>query len=183
MMLEIVTRHILGRPTMLAANMDSIRRMVYPADVEVKQTLLIDDVGRGMAWAQTQLAGFEPIGDYVWLLDDDDRAICPHLAECIRDEAMQATDAVFVRVNHKAPLGILPKPAYWGRAPEEGQIGGTSVIATRALWQQCRGAWASGRYEADADFVKAVYEAADRISWHDCVAAECQRPQSMGAPE
>jgi len=182
-MLEIVTRHTIGRPNMLAANMDSVRAMVYPADTEVKQTLLVDDIGRGVAWANGQLAEFDPTGDYVWLLDDDDRAICPHVAECIRDEAALETDAVFLRMNHKAPLGILPSVSDWGKAPQEGRIGGSSVIVSRALWLECRDAWRPGRYESDADFVKAVYEAAERISWHDCIASECQRPQSQGAPE
>lgn len=183
MMLEIVTRHLTGRPTMLAANMDSVRALVYPADTEVKHTLLIDDVGRGVPWANGQLADYDPMGDYVWLLDDDDRAICPHVAECVRDEAALETDAVFLRMNHKAPLGILPSVSDWGQPPVEGRIGGSSVIVSRALWLECRDAWQPGRYESDADFVKAVYQAAERIAWHDCVASECQRPQSQGAPE
>lgn len=177
--LEVVTRHIPTRPNMLVRNRASVAKL----GLGVKQTLLVDHDQRGVAWANWQLSQFEPVGDYVWLLDDDDRAICPHIAECVREEAAQETDAVFLRMNHKASLGILPNVADWGKAPQEGRIGGSSVIVSRELWQECRGAWAAGRYESDADFVKAVYEAAERISWHDCIASECQRPQSQGAGE
>jgi hypothetical protein len=68
MLLEIVTRHIQGRPAMLAANMASVKALAKGAPDLVKQTILLDEVGRGVSWANAQLAEFEPVGDYVWLL-------------------------------------------------------------------------------------------------------------------
>ena len=179
-MLEIVTRHLTTRPTMLERNQASVDRY---ADEDVMQTLIVDNVGRGVAWANEQMAEFTPVADYVWLLDDDDEAVCPHLPECLtRIVEQTAPDLVMVQMDHGQGVGVLPSGFLWGSPPQEGRIGCSAFITSKEHWMECRGAWTS-RYAGDSDFVRAAYALADEVVWHKCVVSKCQRANSNGAPE
>lgn len=176
--LEIVTR-CYKRPVMLAANQASLAALT---DGDWTQTLLVDHVGIGVAAANAALAGFEPTGDYVWVLDDDDLCIYPELVYDIKMlQSGSAPDAIFVRFNH-GWLGVLPMPAFWRARPECGRIGGSGVIVRRDLWMRCRDAWRTERYESDCDYLQAVYANATNIHWHDIIAGRVQRI-SRGAAE
>ena len=74
--LEIVTR-CFRRPTLLQKNIEALAAQTCD---DWEQTFLIDDIGRGVNWANESLAGYAPhlTGQYIWLLDDDD--ICTYCA-------------------------------------------------------------------------------------------------------
>jgi len=182
MLLEIVTRHILGRPTMLAANMASVEAMKNSAPGMVKQTLLLDDVGRGVAWANAQLAEFEPEGDYIWLLDDDDVAIDTELPRALLEMSTRNPDLVMMRMDHGPGVGILPDAWHWKKRPMRGQFGCSSFITGAEHWRRCRQAW-NANYAADADFLCYAFDHTIDIEWRDVVASRCQRANSNGAPE
>lgn len=180
MMLEVVTRHLPGRPTYLRANMYSVRAM----GETVRQTILPDDVGRGVGWANTQMREFDPVGDYVWMLDDDDMATCPNLSECVEQLAARFDpDLIMLRMDHGFPFGVLPSRDDFGqRLPDEGGIGVSAFITKRAHWLRNRACWGD-RYAGDYDFIKRAFETADVICWHDCIASRCQHGQNNGAVE
>ena len=69
---------------MLAANQESLRRQTSEAWI---QTVLVDDLGRGVEWANQRLGAYAPMlaGDYVWVLDDDDLCTRPTLVEEIAE--------------------------------------------------------------------------------------------------
>lgn len=179
-MLEVVTRTF-RRPTMLAANKASVADQVGGS---VKHTILVDQFGAGVPAANAGLATFEPVGDYVWILDDDDVCIYPHLAVDLARiaDTHRNPPAVIVRMDHGS-LGVLPHDGIWGVAVHEAGIGTSGIITRRDVWMQHRQAWASARYASDYDFIAAVWAACGpQIVWHDVVASRVQRI-SHGQPE
>ena len=178
--LQVVTRTY-KRPTMLAANMASIAAL----GSDVRHTLLRDEKGIGVAAANAQLAEFEPVARYVWVLDDDDVCTYDNLLADLKYLAwlQNAPPAFIVRMDHGPELGILPNAVGWRKAPREAGIGCSAIITRRDVWMRHRQAWATGRYAADFDFISAVWESWQRtIVWHDVVASRCQRI-SRGLPE
>ena len=168
--LEIVTRTF-RRPGMLRRNVESVRALAG----SWRQVFLADLDGLGVAWANAQLAHYEPVGEWVWVLDDDD--LCAHATlaqEVAAIAAVHDPQVIVVKFDH-GELGVLPRVQYWGVLPPEGQIGGSSVIVRRAWWMQYRQAWASGRYAADHDFIAALWRGGPVIYWHDVVAGRVQR--------
>lgn len=172
--LEVVTR-CYQRPNMLMKNVDSITRQ---RDPDCVHTLLVDNIGLGVAVANAQLATFAPEGDYVWVLDDDDECIYPELVQDVKEFA--GIPVIVVRMDH-GDLGVLPPLALWEQPPVEGQIGCSALITRADVWLAERAAWASGRYASDFDFASAVLTHWPAV-WLDIVASRVQR-RSIGAPE
>lgn len=179
--LEILTRTFNQRPQMLAINQASLRRLTDP---DWTQTMLVDDAGRGIGWASRNMAAYAPrlVGEYIWVLDDDDTCIHAPLVEELKFiHADSDPDVIMVRMDHGGGR-VLPDDAHWGGAPEQGFIGCSAPIVRRAVWQAHAGAWASDRYTSDFDFVSAVWASQPAVYWHDVVASRVMK-QSFGAPE
>lgn len=178
--LEILTR-CYRRPAMLAANMASVERL----GVDVEHTLMPDLVGRGIGWASEQLAtragGLR--GEYIWILDDDDKCIRATLVEELQAiVAERDPDVIMLRMDH-GPLGVLPDDDVWGKQPVCGRIGVSAYVVRREVFQKHAGAWRPGHYASDFDFINAIFgDPAASICWHDVVASQVQRI-SQGRPE
>lgn len=178
--LEILTRHYTKRPNMLAANQASLATQT---DADWVQTLLVDDVGRGVAWANANLGTVASrlVGDYIWILDDDDLCTCPTLVEELKQiVVLVAPDVIFLRMDH-GPLGVLPSDQDWRKAPRWGGIGMSAFVVRRAIWQQHAHAWREV-YEADYRFIDDVWQGQHHVYWHDIVASRITR-RSVGRPE
>lgn len=173
---EVVTR-CYRRPGYLKNNRESLEAQTF-ADWE--QTLLVDDVGIGLDAANRQLATFEPDGEYVWILDDDDMAARDTLFEEVHDLVQQTgADMVIVKMDHGA-RGILPAP--WQFEPSAGLIGVSAAFIRRDLWQKCAEAWQRPGYDSDGFFMCEVFRQAEQVAWHDVIGSRVQRI-SLGAPE
>ena len=174
-LLEIVTRHLPSRVEALAANQASLQALKG----DWVQTLLVDEERRGVSWANRRLAMFEPVGKYVWILDDDDLAVYPDLVVDLRRLTLDGhQDMIMVQIDH-CLLGTLPDASLWGRTPQEGHISSSSAIVRREHWIACRGAW-TDRYAGDYDFMAEAYARAWRRVWHPVIA--CHIPHvSQGA--
>jgi len=178
--LEILTR-CYKRPAGLARNQASLRAQ---SDPDYIQTLLIDDQGIGVAAANARLASVEPVGQYVWVLDDDDFCTDTRLIERLKmltGTMRTAPAAVVVRMDH-GELGVLPALEDWGRAPAEGGIGASALIVRADVWRHYADRWASARYASDYDFASAVLRGETNVVWVDWVASAISR-RSIGAPE
>lgn len=178
--LEIVTRTY-RRPGYLADNIASVQAL----GSDVRHTILRDEQGMGVAAANARLADCTPTAEYVWVLDDDDVCIYEDLVADLRGiVALHGkVPAVIVRMDHGAPLGVLPKDWDWQQPPQEAGIGCSGMITRRDVWLRHRHAWASGRYASDFDFIWSVWATWQRaIVWHDIIASRCQRI-SRGLPE
>lgn len=177
MFLEIITRHVPARAGLLAANVASLEAQT---DGDWQQTLLVDEVGRGIGWAQAQLASFAPSGDYVWLLDDDNECLRPTLVAELKAMAAGRPDVIMLRTE-RGRLGVIPQNGYWQRPPAHMHVDAACYVVRREIWERNRAAWLSARYQSDYDFIAAVFAAGVRVSWHDVVASRAQRI-SLGAP-
>ena len=177
---EIITRAF-RRPTMLAVNQRSLAASTY---TKWKQTLFVDEVGIGVPAANAMLASVDVTGDYIWILDDDDRLTSPNALERVANKlnnSYASVDAIVVQMDH-GRLGVLPSYAFWHKVPPRGQIGVSSVIASRQFWYRYRDRFLSARYDSDYDYVSAVLSSGGNIIWHDGIVSEVQRI-SRGAPE
>lgn len=188
--LEILTR-CYKRPRMLAINQASLTTQTDPDWV---QTLLPDLIGRGIGWSMENMANYasELVGDYIWILDDDDMCICPTLVADLKSIWVSSgPDVIMVKMDHEGV--ILPGERTWGHAPVYGQIGVSAFIVKREVWQaNCR-AFIPGWYGSDFSFINeiwgnnpqfdmAMWITPPKIYWFDCVASRMQR-HSLGKEE
>lgn len=165
---------------MLAANQASLQAQT---DGDWVQTLLMDRERRGIAWATENLTRYAPmlVGDYVWLLDDDDLCILPTFVAGLREIAvLNAPDVVFVRMDHGGGR-ILPS-ARWGKSPRLSEIGVSAYVVRRDVWQAHAGAWTPGKYTSDFEFINSIWQSRPVTFWWDVVASRCIR-QSEGKAE
>lgn len=177
-LIEVLTRTY-KRPKMLAVNQASLARQTYQS---YTQTLLNDPVGRGVGWSHRNLASYAPflVGDYIWVLDDDDECIRPIFFEELRGILEERTpDVIFVKMDH-GERGILPLKC-WGCEPFAGGIGSAASIVKREIWQRHADAWGD-HYAGDFDFIKAIWDSQASVYWFDVIASRVQRI-SLGAPE
>ena len=189
--LEVLTR-CYKRPAMLAANVASLQAQT---DADWTQTFLVDDVGIGINATHERMAAHAPrlVGDYVWILDDDDLCTCPTLAADLkRIAAEHDPDVIMLKMDH-GDGRILPDAATWGDGPACSRIGCSAYVVRRALWQTHASAMVPGWYGSDFSFINSVFGnnpalglapwlPQPRIYWHDCVASMVQ-VQSFGKAE
>jgi hypothetical protein len=179
--LEVLTRTFNARPHLLRINQESLRRQTDPDWV---QTLLVDDVGRGIDWASENLAAYAPhlVGEYIFILDDDDTCILPTLVEELKFIVADSNpDVIMIRMDHGAGH-ILPGDDTWLRPPVLGQIGCSAFVVRREVWQRHARAMEHGHYASDYDLIAAIWQSQPTVYWHDVVASRVMR-QSFGRAE
>ncbi len=188
--LEILTR-VYRRPQLLAINVESLR---HQTDDDWQQTYLVDNVGRGINWSCVNMAAHAPdlVGDWIWILDDDDMCTCPTLvADLKRIVAEHDPDVIMVRMDH-GPT-VLPDARSWGDEPIHGQIGVSAYIVRRSVWQAHAGALVPGWYGSDYSLINSIFGnnpamamapwvRPPKVYWHDCIASRVQ-VQSFGKAE
>lgn len=175
--LEVLTR-CYRRPMMLQRNVNSLGRQT---DGDWKQTLLIDDVGRGIGWSYRNMAAYAPalVGEYIWILDDDDECIRETFVAELKERTAAGPEIVFVRMDH-GRLGILPRSG-WGKQPFQGDMGCSAFVMRRDVWQAHAGKLGA-HYAGDYEFIAAAFAATTGHVWWDVVASRVQRI-SHGIPE
>jgi len=178
--LEILTRSFGGRPHMFAAQQVSLAAQT---DRDFVHTVLMDSERCGLVWATENMGAYAPrlIGDWVWILDDDDLCTLPGFVAGLKQIAtLNAPDVMFVRMDHGAGR-ILPS-ARWGKSPRVAEIGVSAFVVRRDVWQAHAGAWTPGKYTSDFEFIDSIWQARPIIYWWDVVASRVQQ-QSMGKAE
>lgn len=137
----------------------------------------MDAYARGVDFANGQMSErnwSDVQGEYVLILDDDDLLADPELIAnlkylCI---AHDYPELFMVKMDH-GPFGVLPAETWLG-APQRGRQGCSSVIACRPLFLKAVKSYKPA-YDGDYDYVKACYESAKDIIWHDTVATQVQQ--------
>lgn len=178
MLIEVLTR-CFRRPNFLAVNRASLAAQT---DNDYIQTLLVDDVGRGIAWSYENLAAYAPklTGEYIWILDDDDQAVSQTLIADLKAIAKaHSPDVIMLKMDH-GELGVLPNKC-WHKQPELGGIGCSAFVVKRQIWQRHAKHFGS-HYAGDFDFIASIFARDYEIYWFDCVASRIQR-RSLGAVE
>lgn len=179
--LQVLTR-CYRRPRMLWSN---IRSLEAQTDPDWQQTFLLDGEGRGVGAAQAALANFAPYvtGEYILILDDDDRLIRPRLVQEVKAIASEHhPNVIMVRMDHRNGR-VLPDDSHWQREPQLSYIGMSAFIVKRSVWQRHAPVFGGAKYTSDFEFIDAVFASGDPdIYWHDVIASQVQRT-SMGLPE
>lgn len=166
MFLQILTRHLVNRPTSLLRCQQSLLNQTYGG---WGQTLLIDDVGRGVEWANRNLAHYASrlTGDYIWILDDDDICIERDFVRQLQFWCADNPDVVMVRGDY-ANHGVLPDGDYWGKRPVLNHVGSSNFIVRRDVWQEYADTWPNA-LAGDFAFIDAVFESDPYVKWWDKV--------------
>lgn len=135
-----------------------------------------DDYGRGVKWADANLADAIPqtAGRYIWLVDDDD--LLDPDAVAIITQAIQARDCpgVVVVKGTFAQLGILPRDNVWHKSPVLGSISGQNVIVRRDLALKHCCAWRDDPM-GDYGYCMRLWADEPRIEWLNQVIVHQQR--------
>lgn len=176
--LEVLTRTY-KRPNMLAVNKASLRAQT---DDDYIQTLLDDPTGYGIGWSYTNMAAYAPylMGNYIWILDDDDATVSLTLIADLKAIVKAHTpDVIMLKMDH-GELGILPNK-YWQQYPVLGDIGCSAFVVWRKVWQQ-HAKYFGSHYAGDFDFIDSIFARDYEIYWFDCVASRVQK-RSLGEPE
>lgn len=176
--LEVLTRTFGKRPGYLKRCTESLHKLT---DRDWTQRVLVDDAIRGVAWANHNLSTVDAVGEWVWVLDDDDLCCYADLLADLRQiEAAQHPDVVMVRSFH-GNHGMLPPELLWGQRPIMGRIGGSCVITRRDVWQEHRKGW-HACYAGDFWFINGMWDAGLTFAWLPVTAA--YQPKFMnGASE
>lgn len=175
--LQVITRTFGARPTLLARNRASLAAL---DDSDWEQSLVVDTVGRGVAWANTNLATVKATGEYVWVLDDDDVCANPALIGTLK--AHRGAPVIVCRATH-ARFGVLPHDAHWGGPPVPADFGWSNLFVRSDVWEAHRQFLAQcDVYEADYLFAAHLWAEAAPWQWCDVVAAHYPRV-SAGAGE
>lgn len=177
--LEVITRHYTKRPNLLQDNQASLDAQT---DDDWVQTLLVDDVGRGVPWANYQMGQYGPclIGEYIWVLDDDDVCVCEtFVADLKAIVAQHNPDVIISKIDAG---GVIPPPELWKRQPTVCKIGMASFVVRRAVWQaHAHKFWP--KLAADFNFINDVWlHGGYKWYWHDQLVMRIQQV-GRGRPE
>lgn len=172
--LEVITRHLYSRPTLLARNRASLEEQTDP---DYEQTILTDSQGHGLESANHRIALHmrRVRGEYIWILDDDDICIAPTLiADLKRIVAEEDPHVIMLRMDH-GPRGVLPPTYLWGQTPEKGKIGSSAFVVRANVFRAFCDYWRAPS-AADYAFIHAVFtQTADlRVAWHFLTASRVQ---------
>jgi hypothetical protein len=177
--LEVITRHYTRRPNLVQDNFASLDAQTCDDWV---QTLLVDDVGHSVEWANYWLGKYGPNleGDYIWVLDDDDICVRDTFVEEIA-HIVQAhnPDVIICKIDAN---GVIPPPQLWGKPPQITQIGMACFVVRREVWQEYADAFWP-KLAADFNFINAVWQAGKyEWYWHDQLVMKIQQV-GRGRPE
>ena len=174
--LSVVTR-CYKRPDMLAKNKASLRGQT---DQDFEQLFIVDEVGRGIGWANQSLATAAPAGDYVMVLDDDDLLTDYRAIELLKVAATDEPELVIFKAHH-GPLGVLPSATVWEKRPIRGNIGGCDFISRRDVWEKhitAFGTMACGDYH----YLRSLWQDEPEVVWLNEQLAAVQQI-GKGRPE
>jgi hypothetical protein len=148
--LHIITRHLTTRPKLYAAHIAALDAQSVDDFIV---TTIRDNRGRGVAWAQTQMKYVHAVGEWVWVLDDDDLAALDAVQNIITAiETNRSYDALLFQFDHNG--AILPS-FFDDGLPREGYVGVPSLVVKRDVWMQSRQDFGA-RYAGDWDWISAV---------------------------
>ena len=178
--LEILTRTG-RRPNALQCNVASLASQT---DRDFKQTYLVDEVGRGVAWANKNLGNYASnlTGDFIWILDDDDECTYADLIKDLKEiVAGNSPDAVMCKVIY-CDFGELPPYDLWGKSPEFASISMSNFFVKREIYQQYSYAFPES-LGGDHAFISEIFRQENiKIYWWDQVVMRIMQI-GRGAPE
>lgn len=142
-----------------------------------------DRVGEGIDGMFARVVASSPTfqGEYVYILQDDD---------WLADAKVIADVKAFIEANDKPPVIIcqsrkhhLRLPTKWGTLPPwAGTIDLGNFIVRKDIFQVYREGLLTGRYEADFDFIRRIWDAGIEFTWYPRLICESDQ-FGQGQPE
>jgi len=167
------------RPTFLALCVESVEEQTIRAEI---QHIVVEDlVGVGIegmfAEIPAHLAEFE--GEYVYVLQDDDRLAAPDVVQVVKQFVRQRQYPEVVMVKSRKGGGRLP--TYWGERPVECHVDLGNYVVRCDVFRDHVSEFGS-RYNGDFDFIDGLWTAGHRFEWCDVMFARAMA-RGLGRPE
>jgi hypothetical protein len=181
MFLEILTR-CYKRPNLLLNNQASLDSQTSS---DWSQTLLIDDVGHGVRWANRRLWYYAPQleGDYIWILDDDDVCTVPTFVSDLKQIVKKNKPLLIMVRGEIENMGIVPSDNFWQDTPQKYRIGMSNFVVERETFQRYANCFLYD-LAGDYSFISCTYNSIpkDKVYWFDKVVMRTQQ-KGNGKPE
>ena len=178
--LTIITRTIPERNEKLDRNIASANRQT---SLNFLHWFLHDPDRLGVGESYRRIAELAPllVSRYVFILDDDDELIDNDFVRKILPIAYEYNPAVImVKMDHGAPLGVLPDAEHWRYpVPVLGKFGVSSFVVRTDVFKKCAHGF-TPTYDGDFNFLFTVFQATGDIYWLDCIASKTQNGASRG---
>jgi hypothetical protein len=120
-------------------------------------------------------------GDYVLVLDDDDRIVAETFIAELKEASRQGADLIMLRMEI-VPGFVVPEPDMLYLPPVVGHIGMSCFVVKRDLWI-ANVQHFEPVYHGDFTFIEAVYPQAKSIVWLDRIMTATQSGNHHGQPE
>lgn len=169
MLLSIITR-VYKRPKMLAELERSLEAQTMKGFEHIQ---LIDWVGVGIPKANARLRNVSVSGDYVLVLDDDDKLCDPTFVERLSKIKADVVVLKWQRDKDRILPDLLPL--------QLNHCGTSNVVVSKALWEKHSKAWGE-KWAGDWDYIESVLSSFPKIVHMEGVVIQSQRI-SMGRPE
>lgn len=177
--LSIVTR-CYKRPTMLEKNIASVKEQT---DQDYEHIFLVDMDGHGVSWANHQFYRHrdKPVGDYIYMLDDDDMLTEPTAIERFKEITKSKPDLVMCKFDC-GPWGVLPSPGMWiNQWPKLTKVGTPCFITRRDVWYDNIRHFCQPT-AGDYYFLATIWPNLKSIEWLDLIVGKVQQI-GQGRPE
>lgn len=162
--LSIVTRHHPRRPFLFRQHKGSLEQQ---RDQDFEHVVLVDEVGRGVPWANGMFyrERHQVKGDYVFILDDDDVLITDTFVEDMKQIVVDhSPDIIMIRGFIRDRL--YPTEEVWQKEPKFAHIGSFNFVVKRDLWLKHIKRWDIAR-GGDFNFIRDAYKDAKKVFWQD----------------
>lgn len=170
------------RPKALQKCVDSIKEQT---DQDFEHIFIVDDVGRGIGWANKQFYTHrdEIKGEYVYLVDDDSVIIDRDFVASIKETVLATSADVIMVKQLTASRGIYPTENVWtSHIPVGGEIACGNFCVSNAVYQKHIKSF--GRRSAgDFNFIRAVLGDDYKVEWLDRVVMDTERHWGMAEGE
>jgi len=171
--LSVLTRHFIKRPNYLV---DCKKSLSQQTDVDFEHIIFIDNVGRGMAYANKMFTilkdSIQINADYIFILDDDDIIL---YKDFIKDVKKILEEDDYDIIFFKGHIGnrILPK-LKWNIKPQFDDIGSFNFIMKKELYDKYIHLWGETDRGGDYRFLNAAFNNSSKHKWWDKIVCKTQ---------
>jgi hypothetical protein len=147
---------------------------------DYEHIFIIDEIGRGLAWADQALSLYKDRnhGKYIMVLDDDDEITNKHFVSIIKDIFDKYDPNIIIWRGYFTEIGFVLPPIdfRWGNKPERALIGSFNYCMKKELYDQYIHICQTG-LSGDFDFINAAFKAtpSNKIYWLKKVLVQTQQ--------
>jgi len=167
MFLSIVTRHHPKRPEMFKKCLSSVDMQ---KDKDFEHIILLDKIGIGIAKANQMFYKYRKrvVGEYVFMLDDDDVFVTDTFVGDIKRIAKENNNPDIIFVRMLINDSVLPSEVVWEKDHlTKCHIGTSCFVMRNNLWQENIHNFASIPTTGDFHFINSVFQKKPTMYWQD----------------